>query len=127
MRCRAALSCRLPLRLSRWRARLDDQTGSGVLLCGGRRRRAVEAFDAGGQERREQAWRDEQAAQLAEQRATLAAGEPVRCECCLRMIESAEEAAEKDGTLVEIGDCEQQWGSADDSPDDPEEAFEEAA
>ena len=41
-------------------------------------------------EQREQAWRDEQAARLAEQRAKLAAGEPVRCECCLRMIESAE-------------------------------------
>ena len=34
------------------------------------------------------------------------------------MIESAEEAAEKDGTLVHVGDCEQQWGSADDSPDE---------
>ena len=41
---------------------------------------------------------------------------PIRCECCLRMIESADEAAEKDGTLVHVGDCEQQWGSAyDDS------------
>ena len=28
------------------------------------------------------------------------------------MIESADEAAEKDGTLVHAGDCEQQWGSA---------------
>ena len=43
------------------------------------------------------------------------------------MIESAEDAAEKDGTLVHVGDCEQQWGSADDSADDPEEAREEAA
>ena len=34
------------------------------------------------------------------------------------MIESAEEAAEKDGTLVHAGDCEQQWGSAYDEPDD---------
>ena len=58
-------------------------------------------------EQREQAWRDEQAARLAEQRAKLAAGEPIRCECCLRMIESAEQAAEKDGTLVHVGDCEQ--------------------
>jgi hypothetical protein len=78
-------------------------------------------------EQREQAWRNEQAARLAEQRANLAAGEPVRCECCLRMIESAEEAAEKDGTLVHVGDCEQQWGSAADSSDDPEEALEQAA
>ena len=53
-----------------------------------------------------------------EQRAKLAAGEPIRCECCLRMIESADEAAEKDGTLVHVGDCEQQWGSADDDSDD---------
>jgi hypothetical protein len=43
------------------------------------------------------------------------------------MIESAEEAAEKDGTLVHVGDCEQRWGSADDNSDDPEEAFDEAA
>ena len=78
-------------------------------------------------EKREQAWRDEQAARLAEQRANLAAGKPIRCECCLRMIESAEEAAEKDGTLVHVGDCEQQWGSTDDDFDDPEEALEEAA
>jgi hypothetical protein len=78
-------------------------------------------------EHREQAWRVEQAARLAEQRAKLAAGEPVRCECCLRMIESADEAAEKDGTLVHVGDCEQQWGSTDDSPDEPEEALDEAA
>ena len=37
-------------------------------------------------ERREQAWRDEQAAKLAEQRAKLAAGEPVRCACCFEPI-----------------------------------------
>jgi hypothetical protein len=81
-------------------------------------------------EEREKAWRDEQAARLAEQRVKLAAGEPIRCECCLRMIESAEEAAEKDGTLVHVGDCEQQWGSAYDASDDPpepEEALGEAA
>ena len=35
---------------------------------------------------------DEQAARLQEQRAKLAAGEPIRCQCCLRMIESADEA-----------------------------------
>ena len=38
-------------------------------------------------ERREQAWRDEQAARLAEQRAKLAAGEPVRCACCFEPID----------------------------------------
>jgi hypothetical protein len=46
------------------------------------------------------------------------------------MIESAEEAVEKDGTLVHVGDCEQQWGSAYDASDDsndPKEALEEAA
>ena len=43
------------------------------------------------------------------------------------MIESAEQAAEKGGTLVHVGDCEQEWGSADDNPDDPEEALDEAA
>ena len=64
------------------------------------------------------AWRAEQAARIEEQRAKLAAGEAVRCECCLRMIESADDAAEKDGTLVHAGDCEQQWGSADDEQED---------
>ena len=46
------------------------------------------------------------------------------------MIESADEAAEKDGTRVHVGDCEQEWGSAyDDSDDlhDPEETLDEAA
>jgi hypothetical protein len=72
---------------------------------------------------REQAWQDEQAARLA-------AGDPIRCECCLRMIESAEQAAEKNGTLVHTGDCEQEWGSAytdSDDTNDPEEALDEAA
>jgi hypothetical protein len=78
-------------------------------------------------EQREQAWRDEQAARLAEQRASLATGEPIRCECCLRMIESTAEAAEKHGTLVHVGDREEQWGSADDNSDDPKEALDEAA
>ena len=41
---------------------------------------------------------------------------PIRCECCLRTIESADDAAEKDGSLVHAGDCEQQWGSAYDEP-----------
>jgi hypothetical protein len=71
----------------------------------------------------------EQAARLAKQRAKLVAGEPIRCECCLGMIESAERAAEKDRTLVHVGDCEQQWGAYDeaDDPNDPEEALDEAA
>jgi hypothetical protein len=78
-------------------------------------------------EQREQAWRDEQVARLAEKRAKLAAGEPIRCECCLRIIESPEQSAEKDGILVHVGECEQQGGSAYDDSDDPGEALEEAA
>jgi transposase-like protein len=66
------------------------------------------------QERREQAWRDEQAARFQEQRDRLAAGEPVRCGCCLGPIETTADAAEKHGTLVHAGDCEQQWGSRHD-------------
>ena len=72
-------------------------------------------------ERREQEWRERQAAKLAEQRAKLAAGEPVRCECCLEPITSADDAAEKHGCLVHKGDCEQQWGSAYDEADDADE------
>jgi ParB/RepB/Spo0J family partition protein len=78
-------------------------------------------------EEQEQAWRDEQAAQLAEQRAKLAAGEPIRCECCLRMIESADEAAEKEGTLVHVGECKQQWGTTCDEDEPTEEALDQAA
>src|SRR3954469_24303338 len=82
-------------------------------------------------ERREQAWRDEQAEKRQEQRDKLAAGEAIRCECCLRMIESADDAAEKDGTLVHTGECEQQWGSAcneaEAAHDTDEEALDEAA
>jgi hypothetical protein len=70
-------------------------------------------------ERREQAWREQQAAKLAEQRAKLAAGEPVRCACCFEPIEAADDAAERHGSLVHSGDCEQQWGSQLD--DDEEE------
>jgi ParB/RepB/Spo0J family partition protein len=73
-------------------------------------------------ERREEAWREQQAAKLEEQRAKLAAGEPVRCECCFDLVESPDAAAEKHGTLVHKGDCEQRWGSAaDPDSDDPEE------
>ena len=81
-------------------------------------------------EERDKAWRAEQATRIEEQRAKLAAGEAVRCECCLRMIESADDAAEKEGTLVHAGDCEQQWGSADDEQEDSPtetEALEDAA
>jgi hypothetical protein len=72
-------------------------------------------------ERREQEWRDEQAAKLAEQRAKLAAGEPVRCACCAQPISTADEAAEKHGSLVHTGDCEQEWGNQLDVDDDEEE------
>ena len=71
-------------------------------------------------ERREQEWRDEQAARLAEQRAKLAAGEAVRCACCFQPIASLDEAAEKHGSLVHAGECEQEWGASLD--DDEEEA-----
>jgi hypothetical protein len=72
-------------------------------------------------ERREQAWREEQAAKLAEQRAKLAAGGAVRCACCFEPITSPADAAEKHGSLVHKGDCEQQWGSAYDESDDIDE------
>ncbi len=72
-------------------------------------------------ERREHASREEQAAKLAEQRAKLAAGEAVRCACCFEPITSPADAAEKHGSLVHTGDCEQQWGSAYDESDDPDE------
>jgi ParB/RepB/Spo0J family partition protein len=77
-------------------------------------------------EQRDQACRDEQAARLQEQRAKLAAGEAIRCECCLRMIETPEEATEKDGSLVHAGECEQQWGSAYDEAEAESENDEEA-
>ena len=54
---------------------------------------------------------EQAAAKLAEQRAKLAAGEPVRCACCFEPITSPDDAAEKHGSLVHRGDCEQQWGS----------------
>ena len=65
-------------------------------------------------ELREQAWRDERAASIQQQRDKLAAGESVRCECCLGPIESAADAIEKHRAFVHSGDCEQQWGSATD-------------
>jgi hypothetical protein len=84
------------------------------------------AEDAAERERREQAWRDEQAAKLQEQRDKLAAGDAIRCQCCLGMIESADDAAERDGTLVHAGECEQQWGSAYNAADADNETDEEA-
>ncbi len=65
-------------------------------------------------ERREGAWREQEAAKLAEQRAALAAGEPVRCACCFQPITSSEDATEKHGSLVHRGDCEQEWGTETD-------------
>ena len=62
-------------------------------------------------ERREEAWREQEAAKLAERRAALAAGEPVRCACCFQPIASSEDATEKHGSLVHRGECEQEWGS----------------
>jgi ParB/RepB/Spo0J family partition protein len=70
-------------------------------------------------ERREQAWRDEQAERLNAQREKLAAGEAVRCECCFEPIESASDAAEKHGALVHAGDCEKRWGAAADDGNEP--------
>jgi len=70
-------------------------------------------------EQREQASREEQDARLQRQRDQLAAGEFVRCECCLGPIESAADAIEKHGALVHSGDCEQQWGSADGDEEAP--------
>ena len=70
-------------------------------------------------ERHERAHQEEQAARLAEQRSTLAAGESVRCACCLGPIETEAEAVEKHGSLVHAGDCDQEWGS---QLDDEEEA-----
>jgi ParB/RepB/Spo0J family partition protein len=79
------------------------------------------AEQAAERERAEQAARAEQEARLEAQRAKLAAGEPIRCECCLEPIESPEAAAEKHGSLVHAGDCERQWGSAYDVADDHDE------
>lgn len=56
----------------------------------------------------------EQAARLQEQRDRLAAGEPVRCDCCLGQIDTTADAVENHGTLIHAGDCEQQWGSRHD-------------
>jgi hypothetical protein len=39
------------------------------------------------------------------------------------MIESADNAIEKYGSLVHTGECEQQWGSAQDADESDEEAL----
>jgi hypothetical protein len=62
------------------------------------------------------------AADYVEQRAKLAAGGGVRCACCFEPITSPADAAEKHGSLLHKGDCEQQWGSAYESADLDEEA-----
>ncbi len=72
-------------------------------------------------ERSEQARRGEDAARLEEQRGRLTAGEPIRCACCLDLIETPEAAAERHGTLVHAGECERRWGSRYGSDDDPAE------
>ena len=72
-------------------------------------------------ERSEQARREEEAARIEAQRAKLAAGEAIRCECCLDLIETPEAAVEKHGTLVHLGDCEREWGSSYESDDDSDE------
>jgi hypothetical protein len=53
------------------------------------------AEQAAERERREQAWREEQAARVAEQRAKLDAGEAIRCECCLQPITKPKDTAER--------------------------------
>jgi ParB/RepB/Spo0J family partition protein len=79
------------------------------------------AEQAAERERRELAHQEQQAARLAEQRAQLAAGEPVRCACCLRPIETEAEAVAKHGTLVHAADCEHEWGSGLNDPDETDE------
>jgi ParB/RepB/Spo0J family partition protein len=80
------------------------------------------AEQAAERERREQAWHDEQAARLTQQREQLAAGKYVRCACCGDPIETEADAVEKHGSLVHTGDCEQEWGSQIDADDEQEEA-----
>jgi ParB/RepB/Spo0J family partition protein len=69
-------------------------------------------------ERREQAWRDEQAARLQAQRDKLAGGESVECACCLGPIEVLIDAVDAHGSLVHAGECAERWGSAIDSRDE---------
>ncbi len=95
-----------------------DKLARRVAPASVKQHRAVQEAE---REQREEAWRDERAATLQRQRDKLAAGESVRCECCLSPIESAGDATEKHGALIDSGDCERQWGSA---TDEDEEAAE---
>ena len=80
------------------------------------------AEQAAERERAEQQARADRVARLEAQRATLAAGEAIRCECCFELIDSSEAAVEKDGTLVHAGDCEREWGSAYEADEDAEDS-----
>jgi ParB/RepB/Spo0J family partition protein len=80
------------------------------------------AEQAAERQRAAQAARAEQEARLEAQHAKLAAGEPIRCECCLDPIETPQAAVEKHGALVHAGDCEREWGSAHAADADPEDA-----
>ncbi|HZR90886.1 MAG TPA: ParB/RepB/Spo0J family partition protein [Gaiellaceae bacterium] len=81
-----------------------------------------QAEQAAERERAEQQARAEREVRVGAQRAKLAAGEVIRCECCFEPIDSPEAAVEKDGTLVHAGDCEREWGSAYDADDDAEDS-----
>src|SRR5262249_36095176 len=80
------------------------------------------AEQAAGGERAGRQARADREARLEAQRAKLAAGEPIRCECCFEPIDSPDAAVEKDGTLVHVGDCEREWGSAYEADEDAEDS-----
>jgi hypothetical protein len=67
-----------------------------------------------------------EAARLAEQRANFATGEPVRCECCLRTIESADEAPRRTERSP-TSKTANSGGAQTTTPDDPEEVLAETA
>jgi hypothetical protein len=85
-----------------------DKLARGVAPPSVKQHRAEQEAE---RQRCEQSEREEQAAKLAEQRSKFAAGEPVRCASCLEPITSPDDAAEKHGSLVHRGECEQQWRS----------------
>ena len=111
--------------------RLEGFAHRSVSGHGGRRRRGRDrgpddhqaaSGPAGGRARALRAvWRAEQDAKLAEQRVSLAAGEAVRCACCFEAIALPGDAAEKHDSLLNKGDCEQQWGGLYDARDDRDE------
>jgi hypothetical protein len=76
------------------------------------------AEQAAERERAAHAARAEQEARLEAQCTKLAAGESIRCECCLDLIESPEAGVEKHGSLVHAGRCERVGGSACEPDDD---------